>query len=127
MTENENIPPPVSTVMIRRGKKVAAGIPTKMLVPYIEGKRLLRSDEISVDGIRWLRLDQHHQLTRYFKDETSAQVLPDAPSPFPQEEDGELGVGPCYIEEENPASHPQPLRMEKELAKLADLLKDINS
>ena len=128
MNDNENSYRPLITVMVRRGDRVVRGIPTKMLVPYIEGKKLLRTDFISGDGKRWTRLDEHFQLTKYFKDETSSKVLRDAPSPFPQEEDAELeeeGVGPP--DDDGPAALPnKPPHLENQLNQMAQMLKDLN-
>ncbi len=128
MNEDENIYKPLYTVMIRRGDKVVKGIPTKMLVPYIEGKKLLRTDSISGDGVKWTQLDQHFQLARYFKDETSSEVLPDAPSPFPQDDDSELTVDSLgSVDDEEPASSPPPAeKFENQLTQMAEILKDLN-
>jgi hypothetical protein len=114
--------------MIRRGNKVVKDIPTKMLVPYIEGKKLLRTDAISGDGVKWTRMDQHFQLARYFKDETSSEVLPDAPSPFPQDNDSELAVDSiCSVDDEEPASAPPGFsKFENQLTQMAEILKDLN-
>ena len=128
MSTGENIYQPLYTVMIRRGEKVVQGIPTKMLVPYIEGKKLLCTDAISGDGVKWTRLDQHFQLARYFKDETSAEVLRDAPSPFPQEDESELQADSlCSPEEEELASPPpEPSKFENQLNQVAEMLRDLN-
>jgi len=128
MSQGENIYRPLYTVMIRRGDKVVRDIPTKMLVPYIEGKKLLRTDAISGDGIKWTRLEQHFQLARYFKDETSPDVLRDAPSPFPQDDESELGIDSlCSGDDESPASpSPDFLKVENQLTQMAEMLKDLN-
>ncbi len=132
MSEGESTFRPLFTVMIRRGDKVVKGIPTKMLVPYIEGKKLLRTDSISGDGVKWTRLDLHFQLARYFKDETSPEVLPDAPSPFPQDDDDtELSVDSLNSvqssEDEEPAAPPpQYSKFENQLNQMAEMLKDLN-
>jgi len=128
MSDGENIYQPLYTVMIRRGGKVVQGIPTKMLVPYIEGKKLLRTDAISGDGVKWTRLDQHFQLARYFKDETSPEVLPNAPSPFPNDNDSELAVDSfCSIDDDEPASSPPEFsKFENQLTQMAEILKDLN-
>jgi len=126
MSTGENIYQPLYTVMIRRGKKVVQGIPTKMLVPYIEGKKLLRTDAISGDGVKWTRLDQHFQLARYFKDETSPEVFRDAPSPFPQDDDSELAVDSlCSVDDEEPQP-PENSKFENQLNQMAEMLKDLN-
>ncbi|GJL79790.1 MAG: hypothetical protein NPINA01_27790 [Nitrospinaceae bacterium] len=128
MSEDDNKYQPLFTVMIRRGNKVVKDIPTKMLVPYIEGKKLLRTDAISGDGVKWTRLDEHFQLAKYFKDDTSPKVLRDAPSPFPQEEEPELEEeGVCPSDDETPAVLPsRPPQLDDQLNELADLLKDLN-
>jgi hypothetical protein len=128
MTEGENIYQPLYTVMIRRGSRVVKGIPTKMLVPYIEGKKLLRTDAISGDGIKWTQLDQHFQLARYFKDETSSEVLPNALSPFPNDDDSELAVdSPCSMDDEEPVSpSPEFSKFGNQLTQMVEILKDLN-
>jgi len=128
MSQGENIYQPLYTVMIRRGDKVVKGIPTKMLVPYIEGGKLLRTDAISGDGVKWTRLDQHFQLARYFKDETSPEVLRNAPSPFPQDDDSELAVDSLNsLDDEKPASPPPAFsKVENQLTQMAEMLKDLN-
>lgn len=128
MNDGDNIYRPLIAVMIRRGNRVVKGIPTKMLVPYIEGKKLLRTDSISGDGDQWTRLDEHFQLAKYFKDETSSKVLRDAPSPFPQEEDAELEEDPiCLDEGEDSVVRPsRPPKFENQLTELAKMLKDLN-
>ncbi|VAX31973.1 hypothetical protein MNBD_NITROSPINAE05-1290 [hydrothermal vent metagenome] len=117
---------PLYTVMIRRGEKVVQGIPTKMLVPYIEGKKLLCTDAISGDGVKWTRLDQHFQLARYFKDETSAEVLPDAPSPFPQDDDIELEADSLSSKVDEEPVPPALSKFENQLNQVAEMLKDLN-
>jgi hypothetical protein len=112
--------------MIRRGEKVVQGIPTKMLVPYIEGKKLLCTDAISGDGVKWTRLDQHFQLARYFKDETSAEVLPDTPSPFSQDDDTELAADSLSSEGDEEPAPPVLSKFENQLNQVAAMLKDLN-
>ena len=51
-------------------------IPTHSLIPRIREGRLHGDDEISGDGKRWVRLDRHHQLARYFTPEASALNFP---------------------------------------------------
>jgi hypothetical protein len=117
---------PLYTVMIRRGEKVVQGIPTKMLVPYIEGKKLLCTDAISGDGVKWTRLDQHFQLARYFKDETSAEVLPDTPSPFSQDDDIELAADSLSSKIDEEPAPPVLSKFENQLNQVAEMLKDLN-
>jgi hypothetical protein len=126
MGDGENIYQPLYTVMIRRGERVVRGIPTKMLVPYIEGKKLLCTDAISGDGVKWTRLDQHFQLARYFKDETSPEVLPDTPSPFSQDDDSELAVDALCSEDDEKPAPPEFSKFENQLNQVARMLKDLN-
>ena len=58
---------PVNNVWIRRGNKVMQNVPTKLLIVKIKDKKLFGSDEISVGGKKWVRLDRHRQLARYFE------------------------------------------------------------
>jgi len=126
MNESENIYQPLYTVMIRRGNRVAKGIPTKMLVPYIEGKKLLRTDAISGDGVKWTRLDEHFQLAKYFKDETSPKVLRDAPSPFPQDDESELEEDSICASKDEECLPSKPPQFDNQMARLTDMLKDLN-
>ncbi len=126
MSAGENIYQPLYTVMIRRGEKVVQGIPTKMLVPYIEGKKLLRTDAISGDGVKWTRLDQHFQLARYFKDETSPEVLPDTPSPFSQDDDSEFAEDYDGSQDDEKPRPPDVSKFENQLGQMAQMLKDLN-
>ncbi|MDA1109126.1 MAG: hypothetical protein O3A78_04820 [Nitrospinae bacterium] len=126
MNESENINQPLYTVMIRRGSRVVKGIPTKMLVPYIEGKKLLRTDAISGDGVKWTRLDEHFQLAKYFQDETSPKVLRDAPSPFPQDDEAELEEDALCAPEDDDCLPAKPPQFDNQMAQLTDLLKDLN-
>jgi hypothetical protein len=126
MTTDKKNFQPLYTVMIRRGEKVVHGIPTKMLVPYIEGKKLLCTDAISGDGVKWTRLDQHFQLARYFKDETSAEVLPDTPSPFSQDDDSELMADSLSSEVDEEPAPPVLSKFENQLNQVAEMLKDLN-
>lgn len=56
----------MKTVRIRRGNQVKNNIPPQGLVDQIKKGKLKNSDEISSDGKKWIRLDQHPQLTNYF-------------------------------------------------------------
>ena len=126
MNAGNNSTRPLVTVMIRRGDKVAEGFPTKMLIPYIEGRKLLRTDAISGDGVKWTRLDQHFQLAQYFNDETSSEVLRDSPPPFSQENDSEHEVD-TSLENNEPTNPPRTSsQVENQLNQMAEMLKDIN-
>jgi len=115
-------PLPPNTVCIRRGVNVARGFPVKLLIPYIECKKLLASDEISGDGVRWMRLDRHKVLSRYFA--SSAQWVPEAPSPFSAQA-AEEEAAPVGRREEGEAPAPPP-ELASQLSELARMLRDLN-
>ncbi|MCH7499237.1 MAG: hypothetical protein IH886_04405 [Nitrospinae bacterium] len=60
----------MKTVKIRRGNQVKNNIPPQGLVDQIKKGKLKNSDEISSDGNKWIRLDQHPQLAKYFKSQS---------------------------------------------------------
>ncbi len=114
-----------NTVLVRRGANIARGFPVKLLIPYIECKKLLGSDEISGDGVHWMRLDRHKVLSRYFGN--PVQWVPEAPSPF-QGETPSLD-SPSRAEGEAPMTEeavPNPPGLDRQLASLADMLRDLN-
>lgn len=53
-------------LMIRRGKKVTEGVEVKTVFSDIKTGRLRPSDEFSMDGENWRRLDTHVQLAKVF-------------------------------------------------------------
>lgn len=53
-------------LMIRRGKKVTEGVEANTVFSDIKSGRLRRSDEFSMDGENWRRLDAHVQLAKVF-------------------------------------------------------------
>lgn len=55
------------TVQFRRGTKVSKGVPIKQVIPGIKSGKLLGSDEISTDGLKWMRLDKTPHLAKYFQ------------------------------------------------------------
>ncbi len=112
-----------NTVLVRRGSNIARGFPVKLLIPYIECKKLLGSDEISGDGVHWMRLDRHKVLSRYFSN--PVQWVPEAPSPFsgeapelPLEAEGGAAMKETEV--------PKPPGLDKQLASLAEMLRDLN-
>lgn len=95
----------VKQVFIRRGRKQWSHVSTRTLIPAIRQGRLLPDDEFSTDGVRWGRLGDHPQLSRFF------------PGPEPTPAAGaQAGV---------PAD-PVPARVEEQLHDLARLMRDIN-
>ncbi len=53
-------------LMIRRGKKVTEGVEAQAVIADIKAGQLRPSDEFSMDGIHWRRLDSHVQLAKVF-------------------------------------------------------------
>lgn len=51
---------------LRRGNIVQENFPTVSLIPMIKRGELTGEEEISLDGVRWVRLDGHSQLASYF-------------------------------------------------------------
>jgi len=95
-TEHSNPLHGPEEVLVRRGKKVLR-IPAQRLVPYIRKKQLVASDEISIDGTRWVRLDHNPQLRSLFSS----------------------------TEKQDPSTS-FPAQLDDQLAGLAEMLKDIN-
>lgn len=89
----------IQTIMLRRGSKTIKDVPAKSLIPNIRSKKLLGTDEISVDGEKWVRLDRHHQLGLYFS--------------------GQEGL-------ESVSNNQRPPGIESQISELADLLREIN-
>ena len=83
-------------VSIRRSGKVVRGVLTQSLVSEIRDGRLKKDDEISADEKCWIRLDRAHQLSKYFSSVSSL------------------------------ASEKIPSDMDKRLAELSEMLKDLN-
>ncbi len=67
------------TVQFRRGTKVSKGVPIKQVIPGIKSGKLLGSDEISTDGIKWMRLDKTPHLAKYFQAPVVPEVQADCP------------------------------------------------
>ena len=113
-----------NTVFIRRASIVVRGCPIKILLPSIQAKKLLPADEISGNGDRWIRLDKHQVLSRYFLSQTS--VVPEPPSPFaePSVKEFEETAG-SYAEDSQDEPRPPP-GLESDLAALAEMLKELN-
>ncbi|MDP6477713.1 MAG: hypothetical protein QF502_07355 [Nitrospinaceae bacterium] len=63
-------------VFIRRSGQVIYNISTQSLISEIKEGRLQKDDEISTDRKRWVRLDRHYQLARYFPAEPSSTSDP---------------------------------------------------
>ena len=123
--ENQSVP--YNTVMIRRGIRIARGIPARRLVTYILDKKILCTDEVSGDGRKWIRADQLRHLAPYFLEKNPIEEHQEATSIFPQENLHKPTFSSC----ENLADEMQeipvnPPGVENELAKLARMLEDIN-
>ena len=113
-----------NTVFIRRAGIVVRGFPIKLLIPYIEAKKLLPADEISGNGDRWIRLDKHQVLLRYFQSQTS--VVPEPPSPFAEPAIKKFEEAAGYDADDSQDKPRPPPGLETDLADLAKLLKELN-
>ncbi len=51
---------------IRRGKKVTEGVAAQTIIADIKSGQLKPSDEFSMDGVHWRRMDTHVQLAKVF-------------------------------------------------------------
>jgi hypothetical protein len=121
----ENSPVPFNTVMIRRGTRVARGIPARRLGSYILEKKILCTDEVSGDGLKWIRADQLRHLAPYFLRKTPVKENQEAASIFPQTESGQSQFAENPPDEIHEVPHSPP-GVENELARLARMLEDIN-
>lgn len=64
--------PTYNHVHLKRGSRVKKKIPTDSLILRIEKKDLLPTDQISVDGKTWVRLDKHKQLEYLFNEKENS-------------------------------------------------------
>ncbi len=53
---------------LRRGNIVQENFPTVSIIPMIKRGELTGEEEICLDGVRWVRLDGHAQLSAFFPD-----------------------------------------------------------
>jgi len=60
----------VQNVFIRREGRLLGEWPTRLLISGIQNGKLKPSDEFSGDGRHWTALGRHHQLARYFQDQS---------------------------------------------------------
>ena len=57
---------------------------------------------------------------------TSPEVLPDTPSPFPQDDDSELVMDSLCSEDDEKPAPPEFTKFENQLNQMARMLKDLN-
>ncbi len=67
------------TVFIRRGDRTVKGVALSSLTASIKNGRLRRTDEISVDGNRWVELGEHRKLGPLFASVNKAPSSPPGP------------------------------------------------
>ena len=79
-------------------------------MPGIKSGRLLPTDEFSGDGVHWIALGRHHQLSRLFTGHPEARPV-------------ESGPASSLFFDDVPALPPG---VEQQLDSLAGLLRDIN-
>ena len=66
---------PIKIVMVRRGLGNILSVPTKKLKSFIRKRALLGTDEISGDGKKWIQIDRHYQLRKFFPKNIEENVL----------------------------------------------------
>jgi len=98
-------------IFLRRGDKVVGDFPARLLLQAIKSGKLLPTDEYSRDGERWMKLGGHQQVAEYFRNKTSSMVRAPAKK----------------VEEKSEESPNPPPGFSRELKKLADMLKEIDS
>ena len=101
---------PVKLVMIRRGTITTPNVPTQKLVSFIRKRVLLGADEISSDGKKWIRVDRHYQLRKFFSNDDSETNVLKATNDLNRE---------VEVAE-------RPPDLENELQGVANLLREIN-
>ena len=65
---------PIKIVMVRRGLGNVLSVPTKKLKSFIRKRALLGTDEISGDGKKWIQIDRHYQLRKFFPENIEENV-----------------------------------------------------
>ncbi len=88
------------TVRLRRGDRVVEKVSVPSLIGGIKKGKLRRTDEISMDGNRWVELGEHRKLGRLF---ASVENTPSSPPSRPSE------------------------NLKKRLAGISEMLDEINS
>ena len=96
--------------MIRRGAITTPNVPTQKLVSFIRKRALLGADEISSDGKKWIRVDRHYQLRKFFSNGDSQTNVLKATNHL---------CGEVEISE-------RPPYLENDLQGVANLLREIN-
>ena len=115
-------------VMIRRENRVVRGVHVKSLIHNIERNKLKGSDEISGDGEKWVRLDAHAQLGRYFLKSSHASQTASSSS-ITSEKDLAIHSVPLdqfSVDEKDPAPASYQYGMDEKLADLAEMLKELD-
>lgn len=98
-------------IFLRRGDKVIKDFPARLLIQAIKNGKLLPTDEYSRDGKQWVKLGAHRQVSEYFRKKTSSTDRASAKK----------------AEEKSEESPNLPPGFDRELKKLADMLKEIDS
>jgi hypothetical protein len=100
---------PLKLVMIRRGASKVFNVRSENLITFVRKKILIGTDELSGDGNKWIRVDQHYQLRKYFI----------------SNEEGLINLTQATKSDEPEKIAPPP-DFKDDLREMASLLKDIN-
>jgi len=111
---------------LRRGNIVQENFPTVSIIPMIKRGELTGEEEISLDGVRWVRLDGHAQLSAFFSDRSGGAepvtkvakkqkkaARKPVPSKVSREKEGELDVIKIELTGEEQESGNEALRVEE--------------
>ena len=108
----------LKTVILRRGNQVLISVSTRKLVPGIEQGKLIPTDEISSDGVDWVRVGEHKQLYAWFQ-KFDKQPLTDEDS-----EDDLLDEQ--FFSDGSGEEHIPPPLIERTLEEMSKLIDEIN-
>ncbi len=98
-------------IFLRRGDKVIKDFPARLLIQAIKTGKLLPTDEYSRDGKQWVKLGAHQQVSQYFRKKPSSKDRAPAKK----------------AEEKSEESPNLPPGFNRELEKLADMLKEFDT
>lgn len=75
MTSLSGKPRLIQKVRLRRNGQPLREVSTRSLILEIRNGTLQSTDEFSGDGLHWIPLGNHHQLSRYFKSPEPASPM----------------------------------------------------
>jgi hypothetical protein len=117
--KNSQMPEKIS---LRRGSRVMKDYSTRLMFQAIKNGKLFATDEYSLDGKNWVKLGSHDQLRKYL-DKTPGKDEKSIENPTPK---SPVTNKPVINEIGEELASPPP-GLDKDLQKIADLLKGINT